>query len=138
MAYPLLGWRNHVASGALSAGASVVGLGVAQLRADDGNAAAAWQTPAGVGTPEAGAFVLLEQPAPVPWRVFLAARTNLTPAARWRIRVGAPAGLVEAQPSLDLDFAPVAWSPPPGWNFTRADTVGSTAATTATRINALG
>lgn len=77
------GWdRNWVRQGRLTASSQVGELGVGNLQSDHGGAWAGWQT---AGT---SASLRVEMPQAVPWRVMLLARSNLTPAATVRWRVG--------------------------------------------------
>lgn len=84
MTNAMFGWNNLVKAAAqLDASSQVGGLGIDQLRNDQGSTSTAWQT---VG---AGAQAMrINMQAPVPWRVFGLFRTNLTPGAVVRVRVG--------------------------------------------------
>ena len=82
------GWKNRLLSAALTAGSQVDGLEVTQLQNDQGTAEAAWQTAQGVVTSEAGAWAMLDFGAAIACRAFSLHRTNLTPEASWRVRIG--------------------------------------------------
>jgi hypothetical protein len=93
MAIATFGWPalNHaIRAPSLAAGSQVGDLGPGQLQNDQGSPATAWQTAAGVLTPEAGAWVQVLEDWPRDWRAFVVARTNLTANARLRWRVGGP------------------------------------------------
>jgi hypothetical protein len=107
MANALFGWPAFnwaLTAPDLQAGSIAGELGPQQLQTDQGSPSTAWQTSAGVLTPEAGAWVEFRLPAAQSWRVFSLHRTNLTASAqiRWRVadaEVGSPAydsGLIAA------------------------------------------
>jgi hypothetical protein len=131
MGIATFGWPalNHaVRAPSLSAGSQVGELGPGQLQNDQGSPATAWQTAAGVLTPEAGAWVQFLSVGPSDWRGFCAARTNWTPSAQWRWRVGGPA-ILDAPAALPTDTAAGADS---GAQTTRTGAVsGGTAYTNA-------
>lgn len=79
-----LGWRNHILTGPVVVSAAAAGaMAGDQLQNDQGNAAAAWQTPSGTRT----GTILLARPAATRWRMFGLFRTNLTTAASMQVRV---------------------------------------------------
>lgn len=120
-----LGWRNRVLSGTLAAGSYVAGLGSENLQSDRGSPSEAWQTEAGVVTSAAGASLLIDSgDDATTWQDFALMRTNLTPAAAVRWRVGPQECVVEDVPDINVDFtAPIgAFVPPAGWSFARAST----------------
>jgi hypothetical protein len=92
----LLGWENAVETAALTVSSSVTGMGPEMLRVPLGNAATALQTPAGTTSLTLTAAL----PSLAGWKLVALSRTNLTPAATLRVRVGAydsgavPAGVV--------------------------------------------
>jgi hypothetical protein len=83
------GWKNRLPSAVgLVAGSQVAGLDVGKLQNDQGGAAEGWQTVQGVVTSAAGAWFRADAGAAVTWRAFSLHRTNLTPGATVRWRVG--------------------------------------------------
>ncbi len=84
----LFGWRNAVeaAGVALTASSAAAGYGPEALRVPIGNPSVAWMTALGVTS----ATLTIASPAPVDWRAVCLARTNLTPVATLRVRVGDP------------------------------------------------
>lgn len=99
----LIGWDNTVARAetVLGVNAAAAGMGAENLRLGLGNAAAAWQTPAGTTS----ASVLLACNEAVPYRVICAARTNLTASALLRVRIGTAASYL-ASPAYDSGLVP--------------------------------
>lgn len=85
MANAIFGWQNRIATGLLSAGSAEASLPVSNLAGQQGSAAEAWQTASGA----LSSWFACDAGAAVSWRAFLLARTNLTPAATVRWRVGA-------------------------------------------------
>ncbi|MFT8245177.1 hypothetical protein [Roseomonas sp. BN140053] len=83
MAIAGLGWTDRSRTGRLTASSEVSGLGVGNLQNDHGSASMGWQT---VGT--SGWFRIETDSADNGWQAFLLARTNLTPSATVRWRVG--------------------------------------------------
>ena len=80
-------WRNQVLTGpVVVSSAAAAAMGGDQLQNDQGNAAAAWQTPAGTTS----GTILLTRPAATRWRAFGVFRTNLTAAAVVTWMVGPP------------------------------------------------
>lgn len=94
----LIGWQNAVetASTTLAASSAADGFSAELLRVPVGNAAAAWQTAAGVTS----ASLTITATAAVAWRAVALCRTNLTTAATLRVRVGTAANVVSA-PAYD-------------------------------------
>jgi hypothetical protein len=102
MRYATFGWRNWLLEALLTAGNQVADLNVGQLQNDQGSPATAWQTNAGVLTPEAGAWMRASLPAAQSWGALALCRTNLTAAAQVRWRIGGPAMLAaRSTPSTD-------------------------------------
>ena len=100
------GWdRNWIQQGRLTASSEVVGLGIGNLQDERGGASTGWQT---VGTE---AFFVVDALDAVLWRALVLARTNLTPNALVRWRVG-----------NDPTFA--TWSFDAGWTAGPARGVG--------------
>jgi hypothetical protein len=80
----LLGWTNHIkAASSLTASSAAAGLGPDQLATDQGATSTALQTAASVVT----VTVTVDMGAAVTWRLLGLFRTNLTPDAtvRWRL-----------------------------------------------------
>lgn len=133
MSNALFGRTNRLLSGTLTAGAQDALLPVLNLREPEGAAALGWQTPAGVVSARQGAWFLLDTgDSASTWRAFVLSRTNLSPTARVRWRVGEASGVIEETPLLALDAAAPVPILPAGLAWTRA---GSGI---ATRINAVG
>ena len=85
----LLSWINAASIAALSAGSEAAGLDVNNLQNDRGSPSTAWQTLAGDVTPADGAWLLIDSfVTSTVWRAFGAFRTNFTPGALIRVRVG--------------------------------------------------
>ena len=104
----LFAWDNVVEQSAttLKASSQADGYGPEMLRIPIGNPAVAWQTPYGIAT----ADLLISQPGIKTFRVFCLARTNLTPIAQMRVRIGSNDSMVEATPvfstrPVDASFA---------------------------------
>ncbi|GGG51765.1 hypothetical protein GCM10010964_43680 [Caldovatus sediminis] len=120
MSNAVFGWNNHLLTAALTAGSEASELPVSNLVTEHGDPASSWQTAVGVLTPQAGAWFAADTGlANSRWRAFALARTNLTPGARVRWRVGGRDSIVERTPAALLDFAP-GFSLPSGATFTRA------------------
>jgi hypothetical protein len=84
----LFGWENRILSAsALTASSEATGMTAGNLQSQQGTATDAWQTAAGV----TDASLVIDMGADVLWRAFGLFRTNLTPAATVRWRVGADA-----------------------------------------------
>lgn len=84
-----LSWMNAINTAVLTAGSQAAGLDVNRLQNDRGSPATAWQTLTGNVTPADGAWLLITSAvATAAWRAFGVFRTNLTPGALIRIRVG--------------------------------------------------
>jgi hypothetical protein len=80
----LFGWKNRILSAvALTASSKASGLTAGNLQTQQGAPSEAWQTAAGV----TAASLLIDAGEDVLWRAFGLFRTNLTPAAtvRWRL-----------------------------------------------------
>ena len=94
----LIGWTNAVDMPLveLAASSAAFGYDVANLRDPRGAPSIAWQTPAYTRD----AFLTLNSPTPIAWRLAALCRTNLTTAARLRVRVGALATVISA-PAYD-------------------------------------
>lgn len=102
MANAMLGWRNHVVTGAVTANGAVPSMPATKIQNDYGNTAEAWQTPAGVTT----GWLRIDTGDPDSvWQAFLLARTNLTEAAVFRIRIGPPATVVSAPDYNSFNFS---------------------------------
>nr|WP_314072192.1 hypothetical protein [uncultured Roseococcus sp.] len=84
----LLGWQNAVeaAGVGLTASSAAAGYGPEALRVPIGNPSVAWMTALGVTS----ASLVIAAPGAIDWRAVCLARTNLTPAATMRVRVGSP------------------------------------------------
>jgi hypothetical protein len=103
MSNSLFGWKNLVLSAAaLVASSEASGLSAGNLQTQQGAPSEAWQTAAGVTE----ASLVVDAGAAETWRAFLLARTNLTPAATVRWRVGPAESVIEATPTIDLQFGP--------------------------------
>jgi hypothetical protein len=110
------GWENRVLSAPLlQASDEVAGLTAGNLQTQHGAATEAWQTPSGVTS----ASLLIDAGSVVTWRAFLLARTNLTPAATVRWRVGPAEAVIEATPTFDVQFGP-GFIAPAGFTCSRA------------------
>lgn len=123
----MIGWRNAVVSGTLTASSEAAGLDVGQLQNQHGSAAYAWQTAAGVTS----ANVKIDAGAAASWRAFGIFRTNLTSGATLRVRLSSFSDGVDDPTVLphDTDAGAVL-----GANTTRVGTTtdpvgGSTAVT---------
>ena len=84
MANCIFGWSNLILSGVLTAGSSASGLDVGKLQTQHGSPSTAWQTAAGVTT----SWFALDAGIATAWDAFSLHRTNLTPSARVRWRIG--------------------------------------------------
>jgi hypothetical protein len=111
----MFGWESLVLSSTVSASAEVSGLGAGQLQNLHGATATAWQTPVGTTT----AWLLLDAGVAAVWRALGLFRTNLTPAATVRWRIGPAEALIERSADLVVTPRP-GWTPPAGWALTRA------------------
>lgn len=108
------GWPalNHALQAvSLSAGSSSGDLAPTQLQNNHGDPSTAWQTAAGALTPDTGAWVQCSAAGRRRWGLVGVARTNLTPDARIRWRIGGPTCLDPRQ-VLPSDTAAGATSGP--------------------------
>lgn len=128
MAAPLFGWNNWLLEGDLVAGSENLSYPVDNLRQPHGNSSNAWRTLLGDIGPLRGAWFYNAHSAPRPWRVLGLFRTNLTPAASVRWRVGSRAALVPVLPTYDWNWAAGTVTLPGGfaWADRGDDTGGST------------
>ena len=118
----LIGWINLVLSGALTAGSQAAGLGIGNLRQEQGSAATAWQTAGGVLTPPAGAYFDLDSGAATNvWNALVLTRTNLSEDARIEWYVGNTLGGADANyysglisADVTRGFGQTVHIPPPG------------------------
>jgi hypothetical protein len=124
MANAIFGYNNRIESSTLTAGSEVAGLNVSQLASPQGSSATSWQTATGVKTAAAGAWFMCDAGYSTDWQAFLLARTNLTPSAQIRWRVGELNGVVESTPLVNWDIMSEANTLPSGWTFTRAGGTG--------------
>jgi hypothetical protein len=121
----LFGWKNWLLSAtALVVSSEAPGLTAGNLQTQQGAPSEAWQTQAGV----TNASLLIDMGATASWRAFLLARTNLSPAAKVRWRVGAPEAFVEAVPTIDAPFGP-GFVAPDGFSIGRSHTPSTALAT---------
>ena len=98
----LLGIANAIETATLAVSAAVPGMGAEQLRDPTGNRARAWQTPFGT----TGGSLTLALAAATAIRAVALARTNLTPAATIRVRVGAyDSGVIAAGVAVGIGAA---------------------------------
>jgi hypothetical protein len=104
MSNPIYGYRNHLLNSQLSAGSQVPGLDIGQIQNDQGATSRAWQTGDGVLTSAAGAHFTATANQATWWQAFGLFRTNLSPVAQIRWRVGGPRFL-DARTALLTDTA---------------------------------
>ncbi len=114
----VLGWENALDAGSLTVSTEEPALPAANLRNPLGSPSTGWQTPAGVTS----AWVQSVPAAPVAWRAVMLARTNLSGAATWRVRLGDVASLVEEAGIVNATLRPE--NALPG-TFTRASAAWS-------------
>jgi hypothetical protein len=128
MAAPLFGWNNWLLEGSLVAGSANPSYPAENLRRPHGTPSNAWRTLPGDIGPLRGAWLYSAHAAPRPWRVLGLFRTNLSPAASVRWRVGSRAALVPVLPTYDWNWAAGAVTLPAGftWNDRGDDTGCST------------
>jgi hypothetical protein len=100
----VLGWRNRLEEGALSAGSEIPAAPVTNVIVQQG--AEPWVTAYGVTTSAAGAKLQCDAGAAVTWRAFCLARTNLSIGATVRWRLGTTAGAGNVMDSAALGRAP--------------------------------
>lgn len=85
MSNAILAWQNAITTAALAASVgSPAGLDVGQLQNDQGSPATAWQA-----SSTSAQLIINTGNVSAVWRAFVLARTNLTPTATVRWRVGA-------------------------------------------------
>jgi hypothetical protein len=100
MAAGVLGWRNRLEEGALSAGSEIPAAPVTNVIVQQG--AEPWVTAYGVTTSAAGAKLQCDAGVAVTWRAFCLARTNLSIGATVRWRLGTTAGAGNVMDSTAL------------------------------------
>jgi hypothetical protein len=115
MSNAMFGYQNAILSGVLTAPDANPLYPASNLLISQGNPALALQTKPGTS---AATSIQLDMAASLtPWDVVGLFRTNLTPAAQVRIRIGETESLVEATPFLDLDFLSATYSNPTNWSW---------------------
>jgi hypothetical protein len=99
----MIGWVNHIRSGAVSAGSETTAQPAVNIQSDHG--AEAWQT-AGIVTSGAGAWLSIDAGTAADWRALVLARTNLTADATLRWRLGDADGDVYDSGTLPAGVVP--------------------------------